>query len=225
MTDENRSASSAGIARLLAFLINPSLLEALAEAWKLGRKVLRGLANEGMYEVLEYESTLELRDKHGEHALVHKREKVRYLQNHIIAYQDEAWADGEILLNYRCTPGTPVDRYQPGRKTYILISLREVRNRGDVDVFNIEWGIKGGFVRSTELWETEINHRTRRLKVQLIFPEARVPLRASVVESTRQRTHSLGEDAQTQLPDGRWLITWETSRPRFHERYLLKWEW
>lgn len=27
------------------------------------------------------------------------------------------------------------------------------------------------------------------------------------------------------LPDDRWLISWETSRPMLYERYLLKWEW
>jgi hypothetical protein len=32
------------------------------------------------------------------------------MQDNVIAYQDQAWGDGEILLNYRCTPGTPVDR-------------------------------------------------------------------------------------------------------------------
>jgi hypothetical protein len=64
-----------------------------------------------MYEVVEYESTLELQDRGGQRATFRKREKVRYLQNHIIAYQDQAWGDGEILLDYRCSPGKPVDRY------------------------------------------------------------------------------------------------------------------
>lgn len=109
--------------------------EIAGEIWKIGRKVMRGFSNEGMYEVLDYESTLELKDKRGENAIVRKREKVRYLQDNIIAYQDQAWGDGEILLNYRCSPGTPVDRYRPGHKTYILISLHDVKNRGDIDEF------------------------------------------------------------------------------------------
>ena len=91
-----------------------------------------------MYEVLEYESTLELKDKHGEFAVFRKREKVRYLQNNIMAFQDQAWGDGEILLNYRCKPGNAVDFYRTGHKTYILVSLREIKNKGGVDNFNIE---------------------------------------------------------------------------------------
>jgi len=54
-----------------------------------------------MYEVLEYESTLELKDRGGKRATFKKREKVRYLQDNVIAYQDQAWGDGEILVNYR----------------------------------------------------------------------------------------------------------------------------
>ena len=55
-----------------------------------------------MYDVLEYESTLELKDRGGKRATFQKREKVRYRQDNIIAYQNQAWGDGEVLLNYRC---------------------------------------------------------------------------------------------------------------------------
>ena len=39
---------------------------------------------------------------------------MRYLQDNIIAYHDQTWDDGDILLDYRCTPGTAVDRYRLG---------------------------------------------------------------------------------------------------------------
>ena len=186
---------------------------------------MRGLANEGMYEVLEYETTLELHDPKGKKATLKKREKVRYLQDNIIAYQDQAWGDGEILIDYRCTPGKPVDRYQPGKKTLILISRREVKHRGDVDTYNIEWGIRKGFTRTKELWETEIKHRTKQLKIQVIFPKIRPPLQVSLIEGLRQRTRILNGDQLKKLPDGRWLVTWETYRPRLYECYILRWEW
>lgn len=98
MTDEDRRLNPDRLARLVAAGTGLPWLETLAQLWKLGRRILRGLAEEGMYEVLEYESTLELQDRHGKRAIFRKREKVRYLQNNIIAYQDQAWADGEILL-------------------------------------------------------------------------------------------------------------------------------
>jgi hypothetical protein len=178
-----------------------------------------------MYEVLSYEATLELLDTRGRWARFEKREQVRYLQDHILAYQDHAWGDGEILLHYRCMPGTAVDRYRPGQKTYILISLREVKARGDVDEFTIEWRMRNCFRRRLELWETEVSHRTKQLSVRIIFPEARPPTRAWVVEQLQRRSSPLEQAARRQLPDGRWLIHWATAAPRLHERYLLQWEW
>ncbi len=199
--------------------------EIAGELWKIGRKVMRGLANEGMYEVLEYESTLELHDREGKKATYKKRQKVRYLQNNIIAFEDQAWGDGEILIDYQCTPGTPVDRYRLDYKTFILISLREVKNRGDVDEFNIKWGIRKGFLRQSEQWGTEVRRRIKNLKVTVIFPKTRPPLRWAIVEHTRRKTHILRKDSRRQLPDGRWRVTWEKQKPRLYETYILKWEW
>lgn len=200
-------------------------IEIFIDLWRVGSKAIRGLSVEGMYEVLEYESTLELKDKKGKQAFFRKREKVRYLQDNIIAYQDQAWGDGDILQNYSCSPGTPVDIYRPGRKTYILVSLREVKNQGEMDEFNIEWGIANGFLRTRERWETEIRHRMKLLKVQVIFPKERPPISVSLIEYSRQRTFTLNEENKTKLPDGCWLISWEMQRPRLHETYILKWEW
>ncbi len=225
MENENRTSDVTKIRQLLTLVLNSPWLEILAEVWKVVQKVWRGFAEEGMYEVLDYEFTLELLDKKGARAKVRKREKVRYLQNSIIAYQDQAWGDGKILINYRCTPGVSVDQYRPGQKTYILISLREIKNRGDEDEFNIEWEARDGFIRSTELWAAEVSHRTRRLKIQVIFPQSRPPVRTALVETTTQKVTALGQDALRQLADGRYILAWATDRPRLYETYALRWDW
>ena len=129
--------------------------------------------------MLDYRSSLELLDVTGKNAHFTKRKRVRYLQDNIIAYHDQAWGDGEILLDYRCTPGTAVDRYRLGYKTYVLISRREVKNKGDVDTFHSEWRIRHGFLRKTEQWETHVQQPTRP------------PLRAMLIKSNRQRSVSL----------------------------------
>lgn len=210
---------------LVGVILTLPWLELLAGAWKLTRLLWRGLTDEGMYEVLEYESVLELKDRKGKIAKFSKRQKVRYLQNNIIAYQDQAWGDGKILIDYRCKPGIVVDQYRPGHKTYLLISLREIKNRGDIDEFNIQWGIRDGFVRSAELWDTEIRHKTRSLKIQVIFPESRQPLKAWIIEHITRKKHILGPDEKLQLPDHRWQVTWQTNKPRLNERYQLQWTW
>ena len=50
-------------------------------------------------------------------------------------------------------------------------------------------------------------------------------MRVSIIQSNRRRTHLLGENARVLMPDGRWLVTWETHRPRLHETYILQWGW
>jgi hypothetical protein len=211
--------------QLIAVLFGLPWIEIIAEIWKLSRRLWQGLADEGMYEVLEYESVLELKDKRGQKASFQKREKVRYRQNNIIAYQDHAWGDGEILIDYRCSPGVVVDRYRPGQKTFLLISLREPKRRGDIDEFNMEWKLRDGFRRSRELWETEIRHRTKKITMKIIFPKARPPQNAWMVELLRRRKHQLGPEAKRRLHDGRWLIAWDCDRPKLNERYQLHWEW
>ena len=210
---------------LKTILLDLPLINIIGNSWRYGRKLLRGMANEGMYETLSYESTLELLDSKGKRARFSKRKRVRYLQDNIIAYQDYAWGDGEILLNYRCTPGVAVDRYRLGYKTFVLISLQEVKNKGEVDEFNIDWDIKNGFIKDIGFWETDITHRTRQIKAQVIFPKGRIPKQLVIVESNWCRTTPLRSECTQTLPDGRVKVTWYKKNPRLYEHYLLKWRW
>ena len=224
MEDEQRNHNQSLPDRLVALLLGLPWLDTVETGWRIARTVIQRRSSAGMYEVLEYESTLELKDREGKRASFTKREKVRYLQDGVIAYQDQAWGDGEILLNYRCTPGTPVDQYRSGHKTYILISRREVKNKGDADEFNIESGIREGFLRRTEQRETHVKHQTRHRRISVISPKSRPPQRTMLIEGNRQRSRNLGKSAQV-LPDGRWQITWETRQPRLYENYILEWDW
>ena len=225
MPENSEGAITAKLPRGITVTLSLPWFEILGEIWKHGSKLFRGQANEGMYEVLEYESILELVDKEGKKALFKKREKVKYLQDNIIAYQDQAWGDGGILISYKCKPGKPVDQYTPGKKTFILISLQEVKQKGDIDEFNIQWEMRDTFTRSKEQWETEVRHITKNLRINLLFPKDRPPRKLSVEEGIRQRTQVLDKKAITKLPNGRWLVSWGNSKPKLYERYILKWEW
>lgn len=211
--------------RLFELLLAPSSIELYADIWKATKKVWRGLSNEGMYEVLEYRATYEIKDKGGNVAHFKKQQKVRYLQDNIISYRDQAWGEGEILLNYKCSPGVKADEYRLGHKTIILISLREMKQKGEIDEFNIEWDLKNSFLSSNEYCTTEISHRTKKVVVEVIFPINRLPKRAAIVESTRNHEKVLEQDAFKRLPDGRLRVRWESTKPRLYERYILKWDW
>ena len=224
MSDEKQNSKQL-LPRIGSILLDLPWIEIIGEFWKITNKLMRGFASEGMYETLEYESTLELHNSKGTKATFKKRKKIRYLQDNIIAYHDHAWGDGRILLNYRTSRGKAVDRYRSGYKTYILISLREVKNRDDIDEFNIQWDIGDGFLTEDGYWSTDISQRTKHVKMSVIFPKARPPLQLLIEESNRKRTKMLGPDAKKRLPDGRWKVTWETDKPRLFEVYVLRWIW
>ena len=98
----DKKSNTAISEQFIALLLALPWLDILAETYRLLHSLWRGLADEGMYEVLEHESTLEILDRQGKRARFQKRQKVRYLQNNIIAYQDQGWGDGQSLLDYQC---------------------------------------------------------------------------------------------------------------------------
>ncbi|RIK26329.1 MAG: hypothetical protein DCC55_40050 [Chloroflexi bacterium] len=181
--------------------------------------------NPDMYEILEYESTLELTDTKGKMALFKKRQRVRFLQNNIIAFEDYAWGDGEILAGYKCTPGVVVDKYQEGDRWNILISLRETKSKGDIEEFHIERTEKNTFTKAEEWLQTEVRRRTHRLKMNVIFPHGRHCKRAILTQRRHNRATVLGTEHFRLLPDGRQLVIWETTRVYPFDIYTLKWQW
>ena len=201
------------------------IIPILTDLYKWGKSSLQKLKKPGMYEVLNYESTLEILDPKGKQAKFSKFEELKFLQDNVIAIQDQAWGDGKILFDYRCTPGVPVDFYRSGHKTHILISLRDVKQKGDQIKSNLEWNIKNGFLNSSGYWATDINHYTRKMKVIILFPKERPPMKLLITETNRQNSKELPTEIITRLPDKHWQVTWEKRNPRLHEHYILKWEW
>lgn len=224
-TDISPRNPSNALVRVLLLLLSSDWLNALEWVWRLGRRILSRRVHEGMYEVLAYESRLEIADPKGEKAVLHKRERVRFLQDNIMAYQDQAWGDGDIFADYQCSPGVAVDRYREGHLFRILISLRETKSRGDVEAFHIQRTIKRGFTQAVEDFQTEINHTTRKLSVSVVFPRNRHPKRVTLVEKNIARATEIGVENRVKLPDGRQQFMWQTDHPRLFEAYILRWEW
>lgn len=204
-------------------LLNPDLLDVVGALWRWGKRAFH--RSQGMYEVLEYKACLELLDSSGREAIYSKQERVRFLQDNIIAYQDQAWGDGEIFADYKCSPGIPVDRYAEGSRYRILISLRETKNNGDIEVFHIERKIRNGFTKKTEYFQNKVNHSMHKFSTSVIFPQSRLPRQVVLVEENNTRIRLLGAENFKFLPDGRQQVTWQTDKPRQHEVYSLRWTW
>lgn len=221
----SQTSRTSWLLQSLVPLLNSDLIALLGALWRLGRRILKARAHEGMYEVLEYTSRLELQDTKGERAIFYKRERVRFLQDNIIAFQDQASGEGEIFADYKCSPGEAVDRYREGHRYRILISLRETKKRGDIEEFHIERSIGGGFTRDDEYFQTEVDHPTKKLSVSVVFPKRRRPKQITLVEQNSTRTIHLGPQHTRTLPDGRQQVTWSTDKPRLFEAYILRWSW
>ncbi|MCA9333928.1 hypothetical protein KC963_02675 [Candidatus Saccharibacteria bacterium] len=200
-------------------------ISALLDFYRLVRPWLSGPRLGGMYEILEYDSTLELLDVKGETAIFRKLQRVKFLQDNIIAFQDYAWGDGDIFADYRCSPGIVVDRYQEGDRWNILISLRESKSKGDIENFYSERKVKRGFTGSEEWQQVEIRSATQQLHMNIIFPKQRRCQRALLLQRSRNRMIVLGPEHFHIYPDGRQLLSWETSKIRRFEIFTIRWWW
>lgn len=180
--------------------------------------------NQGMYEIIDYETTLEL-SATGRTATFLKCQKVRFLQDNIISFQDYAWGEGEIFEYYKCSPGVMADRYRVGDRWNILISLRERKSRGDVEEFFIQSTFKDAYLKSDEWHQVEIRHNTKHLKMTIVFPKKRQCRRAIIQKRHRHKSIELDTNHFGILPDGRQMVTWETKNVTPLEIYTLRWEW
>lgn len=213
------------IVRVIVALLGSNAVDALGMVLRLARRMFSLKVHEGMYEVLEYDVQLEILDPKGEKAVLHKREKVRFLSDNIIAYQDQAWGDGDIFAEYACSPGVPVDQYREGHRYRILISLRETKNRNDIEEFRIDRAIKHGFTKVVEDFQIEIDHMTRHFSISVIFPKKRFAKQVLLIERNATKTTELATENLMILPDGRQQVTWTTDHPRVYENYILRWQW
>jgi hypothetical protein len=197
----------------------------ILDIWDVAGQLRNRISYHGMYEILEYDATLEIRDPRGQEARLVRHEVIRVLQDNVVAIHDHAWGDGEIFAEYNCQPGIPVDFYEDGSKHNVLISLRETKNRGDVIDFWIERVIRDGLRQRDEWFETEIDHRMKYLKLSIIFPRGRRCQRAILTRRSTNQTIVLEGRHFSTLSDGRQQLTWETSHPKLHDIYTIKWRW
>ena len=179
----------------------------------------------GMYKVEDHHSTLELIDDSGRIAIYNKRQQVEFLQDGIFAIQDQAWGDGDLFAEYKCSPGVAVDRYKEGYRWKILISLRSTRSKGEREIFVIERKITDGFTTSVGNFQTQVDHPTKALSISVIFPAGRHPKSVTAIEQNLKRMFQLGKDQIIPLSGERVQYQWQVHKPRLYEAYILRWEW
>ena len=63
----------------------------LLELWDIITRLYDKFRYRGPYEILDYDSTLDIRDPQGAKAILTRREEIRFLQDNIVAIHDHAW--------------------------------------------------------------------------------------------------------------------------------------
>lgn len=211
---------------LLRRLLALFSLEWIVALLGLYRELREFLAHgQGMYEILEYNSSLKLVDSTGKNAILKRQQKVEFLQDHVIAFQDHVWGEGELFERYKVSPGVVADRYREGNHWNILISLRETKSRGDIEDFYIERTARNSFTKKDEWWQVGIWCKTKKLKLSVLFPRDRYCKRVILQTRSNNRTLLLGPENFQTLPNGRQLLRWEIANPPLSEVYTLRWTW
>ncbi|HEY7065625.1 MAG TPA: ATP-binding protein [Chloroflexota bacterium] len=180
---------------------------------------------QAVYEVLRYRLTLELRDPEGQVAVLHRDQTLRCLQNGVVGLYHLVWGEGELFADYTVSSGVVGDRFRLGARHITLISLRQIKNRGDVVRLHIRRQVLGGWTRDEEWLETQVNHRTRALQVTVRFPAARPPQQASLLAEAAGTSRALDRRHWHRDPQGGVVLTWRTRQPSLGETYLLRWWW
>jgi hypothetical protein len=104
-------------------------LRNILDGWVLLEQLRDRLGYHGMYEILEYDSTLTINDSTGRDARLERREWIKLLQDNVVAIHDHAWGDGELYARHQCQPGIPVDFYQEARPCFRATLSRKNANK------------------------------------------------------------------------------------------------
>jgi hypothetical protein len=107
---------------------------------------------------------------------------------------------------------------------YPHLTARNQESR-DIEEFYIERTEKHSFTKDEEWLQTEVRRRIRRLHMEISFPKKRRCQRAVLLQRSHNRITVLGPNYLHQLPDGRQLLTWETTNVRPYDIYTLRWQW
>ncbi len=179
--------------------------------------------NLDVFEVKDYKASLEVLDARGSSAIYTRRERVRFLRDHVTAFYDHGWGTGATFASHRIRPGRIAERLQIGQRFRSLVVLPAPKNRGDEFTFTVRRSIRrGGFGGRTNWLEMEMYHKTQRAKFSVTLPRSRAIVSARVVDALRQTTSPITVRV---LRDGRQQAQWSVRQPQVGARFTLEWTW
>ena len=175
-----------------------------------------------LYEVKDYQARLEVLDTKGKRAIYTKRERIRFLRNHVTAFYDYGWGTGNAFASHRVHPGRIAERQKVGSRHRSLVVLPKPYQAGEQMSFTVRRLWKNVLKGHQGYLEMELYHPTRRAGISVILPRTRPAVSAWLADARRQSSIHV---RPTTMSDGRQKLQWSTTGVQVGDRYTLEWVW
>ena len=175
-----------------------------------------------LFEVNEIQVALEVLDKMGKRAVYTRRQRVRFLRNHVTSFYDYGWGTGDSFASHRVHPGRIVERRKIGLRYRSLVVLPRPQRAGDEMTFSVRRLWKNTLEKHDNWLELEVYRPTRKARLSVVLPRSHPSRSARLVDTRRQSSVPV---RPTTMSDGRQKLQWSTTAIKVGDRYTLEWIW
>lgn len=207
----------------LPWLLSTDFLNFVVMLSKLLRPHLAGVFKpSALYDVLNFEATIEVKDSRGYQAVYSKKQRLRFLKDNVSTVYDYGWGTGNAFASHRVEPGHIVERKQIGPRYRSLVMLPEPQHKGDELTLSVRRLIKDKFTGKGNWLEGEVYNKMQRMRLSVILPASRPVTRAWLVQR-RQPTESLV--SAKPISGHRQRLASTITNPKIGDMYTLVWDW
>jgi hypothetical protein len=199
-------------------------------------RTVSAVASGSDYEILESEGVWDITDAEGRFVIGTKKKHLRFVRDNVISLHELTRAqggDGPYINNWRFEPPmlSKVGEFSSGGNQYILVSLGRMYRRNEELRYTSRRDIHNLFTdhQNSAALRADEGYETRSLRMEVIWPEDRVPDRVVVQEITAAGETVTREYAGQELPRN------EDSRPCIAhgpiidpppgKRIVISWVW
>ncbi len=175
------------------------------------------------YETVSLALVLELVDARGERAVLHRRQRVRFLGNGGAVVRELLWGEGEQLVRYQAHGARRIGVRAEGSKRAVLLDPDGHPAPGDRRTIESRRTIRGGFTRRQEYCEAFLERPTGSVELTVVFPPKRPPTTAQLVQAPSERV--LRRLPVRYRADGRAVLRCRLRQPQPGTTYSLRWAW
>jgi hypothetical protein len=192
-------------------------------ALKVLRPFLKRAFPDIVYENVFLEASLDIEDTRGKRAVLHRRQRVRFLINDTSVIRDLVWGEGNPIARYAVDGGRRLSIVPEGSKRAILLGVAPQPVAGTYVQVASRRVIKDGLTERSEYFEAMVERPTGHLALKVLFPPGSIPRDACVVTSPKAAVAK-------RVPirwaaNGRPYVRWRHTKPEPFQTYGIRWSW